>query len=266
MFLGKGLLSKSLVSVSTKFIILLAAREMKIIPICVTLFHLVNYCVGQVPSDSLANKIRLTLSAEAGQSTFAANTLKSQSKFPTTEVRLGLGVIKPLGKHFDLISGLNLGGKIKGERVYPPGSSPPGISFRLSPPFNELEETVNSRNHYFFEIPLLIQYSIFDKKIGFRVGGNYRNFLPNNGYEDSTGQYNFGPDFLSNKKEFGILSGISVRLGESLCLKGNFYFGVTRVYSEYYAQINSFEDFPFSLRNRFWQVGLEYALQKRPSN
>lgn len=234
---------------------------MKVISVCVIQFHLISCCVAQTLIDSSTNKMELTISSGAGRSTFATNVLKSQSKFPTTEVRLGLGVIKPIGKHFELISYLNVGSKLKGDRVYPPGSSPPGVSFRLSPPFNELEETVNSRNHHFVEIPFLLQFSVLNSKIGFRVGGNYRHFFQNKGYLDSSGQYNEGPDFLSNKKEFGILGGVSFRIFDNLKLTTSYCFGITKVNAVHYAQLNNFTDFRYDVRNQFSLVALEYIIK-----
>ena len=234
---------------------------MKVISVFIIQFHLMSYCVAQTLKDSSMSKIKLQLSAGVGQSIFATNTLRSQSKFPTTEVRLGLGVIKRIGEHFDLISYLNVGSKIKGDRVFPPGSSPPGVSFRLSPPFNELEETVNSRNHHFVEIPFLAQFSALNSRIGLRVGGNYRHFFQNKGYLDSGGQYNEGPDFLSNKKEFGVLGGVSIRIFDNLKLTTSYCFGLTKVNAIHYAQLNNFKDFRFDVRNQFSLAALEYIFK-----
>ncbi len=220
---------------------------------------------GQTFNDSTKHKIKLKISAEGGSSFFVANKLKSASRFPTIEVRIGIGLIKNINNHVDLISGINVGSKIKGERKYPPGSTALGTSVRLGPPFNDLEETVNSRNHHFFEVPLLIQFNLFEKKVGLRTGGSYRNFFENSGYLDSSGQFNSGPDFLSNKSEFGILSGFFIHPYffsghySNINITGNFYFGASKINSLYYSQINSLSNFSYTIRNQYWQVGLEYT-------
>ncbi len=229
---------------------------MKAILIFVVQFLLISNCIAQTMDEPSVNKIKFTVAAGAGRSLFATKMLSQFPKTePNTEVRFGMGMVKPIGKYFDLISGLNIGVKIKGDRAYSSSSS-----VKLISPFTYLEEAVNSRNHYFVEIPLLVQFSILKKKIGFRAGGNYRNFSPNKGYENSG-----GPDFLSNRKELGILTGVSIRLVDNLKLSASYCFGTTPVYAAD-VEGGSFGGFLFDdyrVRNQFSQFTLEYVLGKR---
>lgn len=220
----------------------------------------VFFGVAQTANAEPEKKIRFTVLAMAGRSIFAANALASQSRFPTDEIRLGGTFIKPLYKNLDLISGFMVGSKLKGERVFPPGSTPPGVTFKISPPFSRLEEAVNSRNHYFYEVPLLLQVRLFKNRIGLRSGGNFRNFSGNSGYFDSSGLINYGPDFFSHRKEFGILTGLSLKLSERLLLNGIYFRGLTIFDAGFFSQLNSLTNFSYIIKNRFWQIGLEYKL------
>jgi hypothetical protein len=215
------------------------------------------------------SKLKFSFSAQAGKSKFDTNIADAYSGFPTIEVRLGLGALIRLNKYFDLISGVNIGNKIKGKRMFPPGSTP-GYFLRLPSPYNNLEESVNSQDHYFIEIPLLVQFNLPKPKIGFRIGANGRQFFETDGHLDSSGQYR-QDDFLSGRLEIGVLSGVSVdlgniskNLGSRIKLTGSYYVGVSNITGGYW--VGGFNgtgaDVNFLVKNRFWQAGLEYYFKR----
>lgn len=211
-------------------------------------------------SESVFDKSRfkLTLVAMAGRSFFAANALESQSKFPTNEVRIQVNFHRQIAKSTNLIAGVGIGGKLKGTRVYPPGSTPFGVSLRLSAPLHDLEETVNSNNHYFIEMPLMAQQTLFRNRFSIGVGINLRHFFSSDGYYDSSGTIKYASDFLSNRQELGILVGFGVNLSKRVQLESRYFVGVTSIYSMFYSQVNGLTDFKFDVKNRFFQIGLDY--------
>jgi hypothetical protein len=212
-------------------------------------------------SSNRKQKLSFTFFAIGGKSIFSANVLASQSRFPTNEFRLGSRILKPIAKNISLISGLSVGSKIKGTRVYPPGSTPAGVSTRLSAPFHELEETVNSNNHMFIEIPLMARWIIFKSRIGIVTGISFRQFWSNDGYYDSSGKINYGSDFFSNRQEAAIPAGVELKLSSHVSIITIYYFGLTKIYSAYYSQLNQYTDFDYSVKNRGWQIGLEYRIK-----
>lgn len=208
-------------------------------------------------------KVSFSLFAIGGKSTFSANVLASQSRFPTNEFRLGTHIIQPITKNVNLISGLLVGSKIKGARAYPPGSTAAGVSLRLSAPFHELEETVNSNNHTFIEIPLIAQWLHFRNRVGIVSGLSLRQFFSNDGYYDSSGKINYGSDFFSNRLEVSVPLGITLKLSNRTSLISMYYFGLTKIYSVYYSQLDQFTDFTYSVKNSSWQIGLEYHIKRK---
>jgi hypothetical protein len=197
------------------------------------------------------------VSGSWGQSQFISNAFKARSAFPTIEGRVGLAISKPFKQKVKFILSLNIGAKFKGDRMYPPGSTPPGTSIRLTSPFNELEEAVNSNNHYFLEVPVVLQYSLFRERISVRAGGSIRHFVANNGYQDSSGQINYGPDFFSNLDEFIIMSTVAVKIVKKICLTGSYYRGLTKIYGMS-GIINQVQVESYFVRSGCWQIGIEY--------
>lgn len=125
--------------------------------------------------DQPTAKIRLSIVSGVGRSTFVYDRhTPSAINFPTTELRLGMGVTKPIVKNLEFKSALILGLKIKRKPYY---DNP---NFYLG---GLLDETVSNHNHLFLEIPLFLQYNfsktIFGAKnfFGLRLGLNSRLFF-----------------------------------------------------------------------------------------
>ncbi len=73
--------------------------------------------------------------------------------------------------------------------------------------------------------------------------------------------YNKDVDFLTNKNDIGIITGISYRGFNRLEIGFDYYFGITKLYSSS-GTVDSTE-FTFNTRNQFAQIRIEYALWNR---
>ena len=212
-----------------------------------TIIILISYCGYAQSQDSngSSKKIRFTAFASGGRSIFFTNP-SAPSKFPTLELRLGAGIIKPLGKNVELRSRLSFGAKFKREAI-----NRPGQPYIIGPPFTPLDELASNRNYYFIEIPLAIQFNLPHPKIGLSFGLNYRFFLP----------HNKSVDFLANRRELGILPGITYRLSDKVHIGFDYCFGLTKIFSAA-GQVDN-KDVTINMRNQFAQIRFDYALPGR---
>lgn len=172
-------------------------------------------------------------------------TISAPSQFWTAEIRVGAGAIKPLNDIFEIKTRLTLGVKLKREMY-----NEPGTSFPIGPPFMALDEVASSRNHYFYEIPLLLQANLKHPKIALNAGPNFRHFFPDN---DAV-------DFLTARNEIGVILGGSYRVSTALSIGVDYYFGITRVYA-LSGTVDS-EPYQINVRNQFGEVTVEYRLRK----
>jgi len=205
------------------------------------LFFSSYYCKSQHKENN--QKINFSLFASTGRSTFYSNP-SAPSKFPTLEMRFGGGIIKPLTKHIELKSRLTFGVKFKREAFNSPNL------VIVGPPFMQLDDVSSNRNHYFFEIPLILQFNFPHPKIGMSLGFNYRFFFPNN---ESV-------DFLTNRREIGILPGISYRIDSKIEIGVDYFFGLTEMYSASGTIDN--QDVSVQTHNRFAQIRFSYLINK----
>lgn len=214
---------------------------LRILAISVSLF----LCFGSEAQDlGLRKKVRYNFFAGVGRSTFVSGPA-APSKFPTLEVRLAGGLIKPIGRNVELRSRLAFGVKFKQEPY-----NEPGQPYVIGPPFMGLDELASNRNHYFFEIPLIVQFNLPHPKLGFSFGGNYRHFLP----------HNESVDFLTNRRELGIILGASYRLTNSLDVGLDYYFGLSKIYSS--SGLIDIQEFTLDAYNQFAQIRFEYYLNR----
>jgi len=192
-------------------------------------------------------RMRFTAVTSVGQSIFVSDP-SAPSKFPTLEMRLGGGIVKPIGKKFELRSRFTFGVKFKREPF-----NQPGQPYIIGPPFMALDKLASNRNYYFIELPVAIQFNLPHPKLGFSLGVNYRHFLPHN--ESS--------DYSMNRREWGIISGISYHLNNKLHVGLDYYFGLTKIFSS--AGLIDNQDFTMDTRNQFFQLRFEYELHKKKS-
>jgi hypothetical protein len=204
------------------------------------------FCNAQEGAPDLNDKqVRLNAFLGTGRSTFKTN-MAAPSTFPTVEFRLGAGVTKPLTEIFDLRARLTFGAKLKRKAL-----NEQGQPFQVGSPFIELDEAASSRNHYFYEVPLLLQANVRHPKIALKAGANVRHYFP----------INDAVDFLTARNEFGVIAGASYRLSETMSLGLEYYFGLTKVYTAS-GHLDSSE-FSMNVRNEFAQVTFEYTFPKK---
>ncbi len=174
------------------------------------------------------------------RSTFDVSILSP--KYPTLELRLGAGIVKPFGKFFELKSGLYLGLKVKRESYFI-GQ----LYTQQGVPLLKLDEASSNRNHFVVDMPLVLQLNVQQNKVGFRAGFNARFWKPNN---DDV-------DVLTNRTEVGILLGITRRITRRVNSGLDFYYGLTDVYGG--SIYSSAPPVNFYVRNQFAQLTLEYS-------
>lgn len=199
---------------------------------------------SEAQEPNLDKRVHYSVFAGVGRSTFVSDPA-APSKFPTLEVRLGAGLIKPIGNNIELRSRLAFGVKFKREPF-----NEPGQPYVIGPPFMGLDELASNRNHYFFEIPLMVQFNLPHPKLGFSLGGNYRHFLP----------HNESVDFLTNRREIGIILGASYRLNNRLDVGLDYYFGLSKIYSS--SGLIDNQEFTLDAYNQFGQIRFEYYLTR----
>lgn len=207
--------------------------------ICIWLCAVVRgYCQDNGENDK---RFYFTSFLSIGRSTFHTK-LDAPSAFPTVEVRVGVGVVKKLNENFDVRTRLTFGSKFKRE-----GFNNSGV-VTVGPPFMELDELSSNRNHYFYEIPLILQATLRHPQIGFRAGINFRHFLPNNKAVDP----------LTGRGDLGLLAGSSYRLTEKISIGIDYCMGLTNIVSSG-GSVDSW-DYSLKVRNNFAQMSVEFRL------
>lgn len=188
-------------------------------------------------------KLRYTRILGVARSTFDVNGRPSSPNYASFELRFGAGVVKPIGEHVELRSGLNLG--VKGKRKsYFFG---PSGQFTYEPwVLPHLDEAASTRNHFFVEIPLTLQFNPAMTGIGIRCGPNYRFWAPNNS----------SVDVLTAKHEIGVLGGISYKVIKDISIGLEYYYGLSSISGGSYISSNSQLN-EFNVRNQFAQLTIE---------
>lgn len=157
-------------------------------------------------------KINLHGFAGIGRATIETN-ISAPTKFPALEIKIGVGISKPLNESLALSSRLAFGSRLKRKS---------DMSARHDGRFTILDEHASEQNHYFIEIPLLLQYNFSRAGLGLRAGGNFKQYLSSN----STNR----PDMISGKCEFGIIGGAAYSLTDRINIGIEYHAGLTKIY------------------------------------
>jgi len=217
---------------------------MKIIIILVSsLLTAINVFPQTTVTSKEINRTTIRGFTSVGQSTFRTS-ISSPTKFPTTEIRVGIGASIKLIPMIDLSSRFTLGVKVKREAFNN------NQYVTVGPPFMELDYVASYRNHYFIEIPLLVNVNLPGEKVGIQTGLNYRFFFPNN---DAV-------DFLTNRGELGLIAGAYYNVTDKLRIGGSYTFGLTTTYSV--GGIIDSQDVDMTVKNNFYQLTIEYLIRK----
>lgn len=220
-------------------------KSTRILLVAVLITTQVNAQTSKVSEN---RKLQVTGFAAIGRGIFKANP-SAPSRFPTLELRVGAGVIKPVGKRFEIQSRLVLGEKFKREPY-----NKPGQGYTVDVPFDHLDELASKYSYYFIEVPIILQYNLPRPKLGISFGLNYRSFYPT---ED--------PSYSPMRNEIGLLPGGVFRINDRMRAGIEYYFGLTIVDGA--SGLIDNQPFEMKARNQFGQIKFEYIFkQKDPSN
>jgi len=198
-------------------------------------------CCAQILNSGNNNKLRYTRALSVARSTFEVNGFPSSPDYSSLELRIGAGIVKPLGKYFDFKTGVYLGLKVKRQSYF----FGPSKQFTKEPcVLPALDEAASSRNHFLVDIPFTLQFNPAKTKIGLRAGLNTRFWAPNN---DNV-------DVLTARPEVGLLGGISHKLVKSINIGFDYYQGLTHIYGG-----NNSQSGEFHVRNQFIQLTFEHS-------
>lgn len=171
--------------------------------------------------------------------------IPSPSSFASMEFRIGPGVRLAFNNLFEFESRLLFGSKLKREAANKNGV------VTIGPPFMRLDEVSSSRNHAFYEVPVLLRYRIKHPGFALSTGLNYRSFMPNN---DDV-------DFLTARKELQLLAGISISFENGIEIGIEYYFGLTSVYG-YSGPVDG-EEVDMSVYNNSAMIYYAYTFKRR---
>ena len=197
-------------------------------------------CAAQIENGTQGKKLKFTGFFSVARSTFDVRNFSSSLTYPSLEFRCGGGIAKPIGKNFELKSGLYWGLKVKRKSYL----SPPSQEF----PILRLDEAASSRNHFFADMPLTMQFNLPKPKIGFKAGLNSRFWAPNNK----------SVDVLTNKMEVGVLGGISCLIMKRISMGFEYYHGLTDIFGGSYF-LNNGQLSAFHVKNQFTQLTFEHT-------
>lgn len=200
-------------------------------------------CIAQASNVIIEKKVRYARFFGIARSSFDVNNLPSSPSYASLEVRLGYGIVKPIGKYFELKSGLNLGLKAKRKSYF----FGPSKQFAYEPwVMLSLDEAASNRNHFFAEIPLALQFNPPRTRIGLKGGLNFRTWAPNNNSVDA----------LTARQEIGVLGGISYNLIKRINIGVEHYYGLTDILNGSYPGNNT-HLMKYQVRNQFTQITIE---------
>ncbi|HRE67529.1 MAG TPA: hypothetical protein PLM56_07685 [Cyclobacteriaceae bacterium] len=190
-------------------------------------------------------KFRYTKFLSVGGSSFDVNGFPSSPSYTSLELRLGTGIVKSVGKYFDLKSGLNIGLKVKRKSYF----FGPSRQFTYKPwAMPSLDEAASNRSHLFIDIPLSMQFNYPRYRLGLKGGLNFRFWAPNDK----------SVDVLTGRSEIGMLGGISYNLIKKINIGLEYYYGLTDIWGGSYYENNS-HLIEYYVRNQFAQIAIEHT-------
>jgi hypothetical protein len=197
------------------------------------------------PSEDGTRKIKYAAILGLGASKFEIHQVSESPHYGSFELRLGLGIIKPLGKYLELKSGLSFGIKMKRESYY---FGPYNNYTREKAVLKRLDEATSNRNHFMYDLPLVLQYNLLQRKMGLRIGLNARFWTPKN---DDV-------DVLTSLTEIGSISGVTYRISNKINAGIDAYFGVNDIYFGGFLTSGSSRLTSLKVTNQYAQFTIEY--------
>ena len=195
---------------------------------------LIEKAFPQTQNIDRTTESKYSFSGGMGVAFFYYDTKVIKQKFASPSFRAGIATYKKISRNLFLKYGFNLGIKLKTTPVYTDYSPSTVYAFSLF----KLDQTNSAENHYFFEVPLNLQYK--SKKIGISAGVMYRSFLQ----FDNIKYVNY-----STANDFGLTPGVSYQINNKVKIGAEYYIGLIKFYQG-------------EVRNHYAMLTLDYALQR----
>jgi len=172
-------------------------------------------------------------------------------KFPTRELKLGACLIKPISKHFELLSRIGVGIKFKrlpDNRLLQLAAGKE--AYILRDIYFALNESLTKKDTYFIDLPVILHYKI-NFNWGIELGFNYREY----GFTDTPFiGVDYGPllNLAYSLNRFSIFCGYTMGLNSMYSQQGN-----------YYDENDNSISYTWDAKSNSVQIGLEYNLFKK---
>lgn len=207
---------------------------------------IVNYCHAQKHDEVTPNKYQLSVAFAIARSTFEVQDIASP-KYPSLELRSGLGISRSIGSRFELKAGYYAGMKIKRDSYF----YGPDNQFTHEPgAIPGLDEAASDRNHWVSDIPLQVLFKPLRSRITWMAGLNARFWAPGNNHVD----------VLTGLHEFGVLSGVRYQVARRIKLGLDYYHGLSDIY---FRSAGPTATQQLTVTNRFFQLAVEYDFPAR---
>lgn len=196
--------------------------------------------LAQKQDDTSKFTSRFSIISTLGSSSFIISL--PATDFASVEAKIGAGYSIPLAKNLELVISSLVGVKFKRES-YLNGQfySQPGI------PLFSVNETASGRNHWFIEVPILLQYNLRHPRLSFRSGMSFKSWFPNNS----------DVDMLTATQEAGGVFGIQYRTKNKIAFGIEYYESITAIHSGSMSDPNG-SVFNYDIRNRSAYCNLMY--------
>ena len=202
---------------------------------------LIEKAFPQTQNIDRTTESKYSFSGGMGVAFFYYDTKVIKQKFASPSFRAGIATYKKISRNLFLKYGFNLGVKLKTTPLY---------TTMYALPLFKLDQTNSAKNHYFFEVPLTLQYNY--KKIGISAGVMYRSFLQ----FDNIKYINY---YTAN--DIGLIPGVSYRINNKVKIGAEYYVGLIKFYQGA-AFDNSHGTINYEVRNHYAMLTLDYALRK----
>lgn len=203
---------------------------------------LIEKAFPQTQNIDRTTESKYSFSGGMGVSFFNYDTKVIEQKFASPSFRAGIATHKKISRYLFLKYGFNLGIKLKTTPLY--------TDYSPSPLF-KLDQTNSAKNHYFFEVPLTLNYN--SKKIGINAGVMYRSFLQ----FDNIKYVNY---YTANA--VGLIPGVSYKINNKMTIGAEYYVGLIKFYQGYDFD-KSGGTINYVVRNHYAMLTLDYALRSR---
>ena len=195
----------------------------------------------QAQTEEPSRKMSFFVTAGAGQASFLINK-KNSPDFAQPDVRLGFGVSKPLFKRISLYTRLNVGYR------FPNPEKSVNYGYGTGMWLNSWLYEVPRREHWFFDVPVIVNYQFLRPRISIGVGALY-NMIVKSGTDIT---------FTDNRNDVGVVGRIAWRANTSFEIGGEYYAGMIKMLETYPVSSPDY----MSVRNQFAQVFINYYLTR----